>query len=153
MGKVKNEGTKLKSWQTPKLNCFARGFFILDFDFFDHPAVRVLTPSTLKVLMLLQAHACGNETFNYPYAAAELAGVSNSTYTTALNNLQEAGFIRVASGKPMMTSNQITFISRWKTTEPTKPPRKSRGKSFKPKGADHGLEDGLSPTGDEEKKP
>ncbi len=132
--KKKSQGTKLKYWQTPDLDCWAKGYFLLDNDFFDHPAVKVLTPSTLKVLMLLQAHSCGNDTFTYPCAAAERAGVSETTFLAALTTLKDAGFINVVSGKEKMVSNQITFSARWKSTAPEKRPRKPRGKPYQQEG-------------------
>lgn len=132
--KIRKEGTVLHFWQTPEPKNLAKRYFILDSDFFDHPAVKALTPGELKVLLLLHAHCCGQESFAYSYAAAGQAGVSASTFKAALRRLQEAGFIVVASGKPQMTVNQITFSNSWKVTEPEIRPKAPRGagaKNFK----------------------
>lgn len=123
-------GTSMRPWQTPAEDNWARRYFLLDADFFEHPAVVALPNSALRVLLILQAHCAGNSAFTFPYKAAEKAGVSSTSFSAALRELESRGFVRITSGKANLTANQIEFVTAWKSTAPTPPKRKPRGKSL-----------------------
>ena len=131
--------TKLKPWQTPQENNLAPSYGMLDTYFLEDERIKALTPSELKVLLAMILHCAGNETFFYSYIRAAEAGISGSTYKSALKKLQEAGFIRVKLSEVRVLNrypaNEITWISDWKTrTPPENKPKGSRGNPDKLKG-------------------
>ena len=104
----KEDLRKVKSWTA------------FDSDLLSHPAFVALNRTAALTYIMLSIEAHGQREFTCPYSVAARCGISRNSYTVALKELTEKGFIHYSSGKATRQENTITFVYDWKGQTPTR---------------------------------
>ena len=123
--KLKN--APVTAWTTPETDTRkVVSWTALDSELLLHPAVATLGHLAFRTYVMLILASHGKQEFSCPYTTAEKCGITRSSYTKALADLQQAGFIRVASGQANRQASTITFVYEWKSKSPLRKKQKRK---------------------------
>lgn len=133
MSRSKIKTAPVCAWTTPQTDARkVMSWTAIDSELLSHPAVVALERTAFLVYIMLILEAHGKREFSCPYATADKCGIGASSYDSALKELQEAGFIKVASGAATRQANAITFLNDWKSRNPPRKRRKRKQPMKKP---------------------
>ena len=119
MSRKKQTTAPVLPWTTSKDDMRQVGSWTaFDSDLLSHPAFVALNRTAALTYIMLAMAARGKREFTCPYTTARKCGITAASYRLALQELQDAGFVRVSSGAATRQENQIQFINDWKGRSP-----------------------------------
>ena len=116
MPRRKSKHRPLRFWMSALKDCIERRFVQVGHSFYTDKRVQSLSYSARWVLQCCADMSVGEESFTFPAVKAKQDyGIAHGTFTNAMKELREAGFIEiVASGKNLSGPTEYRFSRVWR---------------------------------------